>query len=238
MPRRRLAGITPESPSIRGKRPAVTPLVLPTAVHSTRGRRQLAKTTPGVVGGSRRAGGDDAEGRLGAPPNSSYAAAACRRVGRRGRGYARWAFRGSRRRCELRARARPCGRTPPNGPVEGPRGCNDIQQDGPQLELHHVDSLGINPAVGRSLDAVIYCLGFSGPKLPRILDSSGQAIRVDAQLGGRLLNGAGEWIPGLYGVGLGFADAEHTSGAPYAEAGFMPFALRARDIAESVGRQR
>ena len=49
---------------------------------------------------------------------------------------------------------------------------------------------------------------------------------------------AGEWIPGLYGVGLGFADAEHTSGAPYAEAGFMPFALRARDIAESVGRQR
>ena len=156
-----------------------------------------------------------------------------------GGGYARWAFRGLKGAAASFAHEHGLvDRTPPNGPVEGPRGCNDIQQDGPQLELHHVDSLGINPAVGRSLDAVIYCLGFSGPKLPRILDSSGQAIRVDAQLGGRLLNGAGEWIPGLYGVGLGFADAEHTSGAPYAEAGFMPFALRARDIAESVGRQR
>ena len=34
--------------------------------------------------------------------------------------------------------------------------------------------------------------------------------------------------------GLGFSDSEYTSGAAYAEAGFMPFAQRAREIATSV----
>ena len=72
--------------------------------------------------------------------------------------------------------------------------------------------------------------------MPAILDSSGERVVPDSHAGGMLLDREGEGIHGLFGVGLGFADAELTSGEPYAEAGFMPFALRASEIAEMVVR--
>ena len=55
--------------------------------------------------------------------------------------------------------------------------------------------------------------------------------------GGGLIDSHGVRLRGLYGVGLGFADDEFTSGSAYAEAGFLPFALRAREIAERVQQE-
>ena len=69
-----------------------------------------------------------------------------------------------------------------------------------------------------------------------IQDVLGRGERLDsvAAKSSSLRDASGKRIRGLFGVGLGFSDAEYTSGSSYAEAGFMPFAVRAGEIAEAV----
>ena len=141
--------------------------------------------------------------------------------------YGRWAFRGLKGAAASFAhRHGMVGVPPPNGPVANAHGLS--------LELHDAASLTACPRAGHGLDAVTFCLGFGGPALPQIVDAAGRPVVPDAQRLGRLLDARGEWIRGLYGVGLAFADQELSSGVPYAEAGFMPFALRGREIVESL----
>ena len=133
---------------------------------------------------------------------------------------------GSPSRLPLALRSRLPACVPPNGPVANAQALS--------VELHDAATLTTCPRAGRGLDAVTYCLGFGRPLLPRIVDPAGLPLLPAAQRVGKLLDARGEWIRGLYGVGLGFSDAEFTSGTAYAEAGFMPFALRAREVVDSV----
>ena len=66
------------------------------------------------------------------------------------------------------------------------------------------------------------------------MDHKGNSLVPMTQRHGKRFDSRGEWIRGLYGTGLGFADLEYMSGAPYAEAGFMSFALRAKQMTNSI----
>ena len=94
-------------------------------------------------------------------------------------------------------------------------------------------------ATAAGLDAVVYCLGYGAPPLPTLLrGTNDEAVTVATHEtpGGALIDDRGARLPGLFGVGLGFSDKEYTSGQGYAEAGFMPFAERAREIAARIRR--
>ena len=152
--------------------------------------------------------------------------------------YAAWAFRGLKGAAASYAQRRGLvGSMPPNGPVALPSDAALSAAESGSLELHHVDRLIQCSDTGKNLDAVIFCLGFGAPPIPTILSSSGAVVPQPASHqhpGGALLDDDGHPIAGLYGVGLGFADNEFTSGRPYAEAGFAPFAARAAEIAAAI----
>jgi hypothetical protein len=151
-------------------------------------------------------------------------------------GYSAWAFRGLKGAAAGFAQRRGLvGISPPNGPiavVPGP-----VPPTSGALELHDSRTLTTDPRAGAALDAVVYCLGFGAPPLPALIGASGETLPPPAahtQPGGALLDADGRRLPGLYGCGLAFSDSEFTSGAAYAEAGFMPFACRAAEVAEQI----
>lgn len=140
---------------------------------------------------------------------------------------------------------------PPNGLI--------VNGSAPGLELHDSRALSTCRETSARVDAVVYCLGFGEAPVPTILrpgtrtEDAAAALAPEGRVaaaeedvavrvgqpevpGGALRDADGMPLKGLYGVGLGFADAEYTSGAAYAEAGFMPFAVRAQEIAMQVAR--
>ena len=154
--------------------------------------------------------------------------------------YDRWAFRGLKGAAASFARAHRLANAKPSGggsrPVQHPYGR--------AVELHDAVKLTQCAATSGDLDAVVFCLGFGGgPPLPQMLSASGEPlppITAHTQPGGALLvdSSVPKPLRGLYGVGLGFADAEFTSGAAYAEAGFLPFHVRAAEVAELIQLER
>ena len=144
--------------------------------------------------------------------------------------YGNWAFRGLKgEAARFAIEHELVGTDPPNGPI-GPSATGGSSS----LELY--DARRLYEDAGKSCDALVFCLGFGPPPLPTILARDGERISVAAHEvpGGGLRDASGKRIRGLFGVGLGFSDAEYTSGSGYAEAGFMPFAVRAGEIAEAV----
>ena len=144
--------------------------------------------------------------------------------------YGNWAFRGLKgEAARFAIEHELVGTDPPNGPI-GPSATGGSSS----LELYEARRLYED--AGKSCDALVFCLGFGPPPLPTILARDGERISVAAHEvpGGGLRDASGKRIRGLFGVGLGFSDAEYTSGSGYAEAGFMPFAVRAGEIAEAV----
>lgn len=141
-------------------------------------------------------------------------------------GYSSWAFRGLKGKAARFALEHELvDVAPPNGPTSRE----------PRLELHDVGRLRTCRETASSLDAVVFCLGYGAPPLPTVLiDGKPTAVTAHETPGGALLDTHGRRLRGLYGVGLGFADREFTSGSAYAEAGFMPFALRADEIANAL----
>ena len=158
-------------------------------------------------------------------------------------GYGAWAFRGLKGvAADYAVRHGLVGMVPPNGPVA------------PGLELHDSQLLTECAAVSADLDAVVFCLGFQRAPLPPLTDVRGVALDASALQhqapGGALttapatgasgeagVTGAsGTSLEGLFGIGLAFSDDEFSSGAAYGEVGFFPFAARAAEIADAIGR--
>ncbi|KAL1511405.1 hypothetical protein AB1Y20_006206 [Prymnesium parvum] len=142
-------------------------------------------------------------------------------------GYTSWAYRGLKGDSADWALAHGMvGRKPKNG----------LLQAGGRLELYHVDSLHTSADAG-NVDAVAFCLGVSPAALPslfKVVDNEIQTVEVAGHSHGVLYDANGQTISGLYGVGMAFADDEYTSGEAYPEAGFLPFSLRAAEIAREI----
>ena len=141
--------------------------------------------------------------------------------------YVSWAFRGLKGKAARFALDHGLAELePPNGAVgDGSLG----------LELHHSSQLHSCKATASGLDAVVYCLGFGAPPMPTVRSGNSTVSISGHQVpGGALLDARRRPVPGLFGCGLGFSDSEYTSGAAYGVAGFMPFAMRAREIARQV----
>lgn len=137
--------------------------------------------------------------------------------------YAAWAFRGLKGESASWALEHGLVGMPPlNGRVAD------------RLEVHDTTALATD-AHAASMDAVVYCLGYQAA-LPPALHHGGRAQRISAHEapGGALLAEDGNRLPGLHGVGLGFSDLEYTSGQAYPQVGFVPFSLRAAEIADEV----
>ena len=93
-----------------------------------------------------------------------------------------------------------------------------------------------------SVDAVVFCVGYEPARTPHVLDTSGvlptpaDAVQLAGHRAphGELLSSNGSVLDGMYGLGLGFADDEFSSGEAYGEVGFVPFLVRAAEIAEHI----
>ena len=151
------------------------------------------------------------------------------------RAYGSWAFRGLKgAAAEFATRHGLVDQPPKNGALAGTT-----------LEVYHADLLRTDAEVAR-MDAVFFNLGFEAAPMPRLVPAARPAASSDEpprmrigghqSPGGRLLSEDGAVIRGLYGIGLGFADEEFSSGQPYGEVGFAPFTARAEEIAERIVR--
>ena len=145
------------------------------------------------------------------------------------KGYAAWGFRGLKGKAASFAIERGIvGMEPaaaPSPPARSP----------PTIELLDARKLRSCAATASGLDAVVYCLGFGAPPLPHVVRGAAPvSIAKHQSPGGALIDASGRRLCGLFGLGLGFSDSEFSSGRAYAEAGFMPFAVRAKEIADRV----
>ena len=144
--------------------------------------------------------------------------------------YRQWAFRGLKGdSADWALHQGLVGRPPPNGAV----------RHGGRLELFDSRELLASPEAG-DVDAVTFCLGVKAAPLPIMTaaaaDGGVELVEPAGHRRGGLYDRRGRRIPGVFGVGMAFTDTEFSSGAAYPEAGFMPFAQRAAEVAAEVAR--
>jgi hypothetical protein len=162
--------------------------------------------------------------------------------------YGAWGFKGLKGlSASWAARQGLVNRAPHNGPMASVADGRYSER----LELH-----AATPAAVRAArpDVLIYCVGFNRGPLPAIRLQEGDETSVEVELAEGRPSGLGDQLPsgqlvgrparpgarasplpGLHGVGVGFAAAEESSGSAYPKVGFLQFTDRAAAIAQSIG---